>query len=31
MSDENKEIVWKYFKIFIILCEKYIMEELKTS
>lgn len=28
MSDENKEIVWKYFKIFIILCEKYILENL---
>ena len=26
MSDENKEIIWKYFKIFIILCEKYILE-----
>jgi hypothetical protein len=28
MSDENKEIIWKYFKIFILLCEKYIMENL---
>jgi len=26
MSDENKVIVWKYFKIFVILCEKYILE-----
>ena len=26
MSNENKEIIWKYFKIFIILCEKYIVE-----
>lgn len=26
MSDENKEIIWKYFKIFVILCEKYIKE-----
>ena len=26
MSDDNKVIVWKYFKIFIILCEKYILE-----
>jgi hypothetical protein len=26
MSDENKDIIWKYFKIFIILCEKYIIE-----
>jgi len=26
MSSENKEIVWKYFKIFIILCEKYSKE-----
>jgi hypothetical protein len=29
MSNENKEIVWKYFKIFIILCEKYIIENIK--
>ena len=29
MSDENKEIVWKYFKTFVILCEKYILENLK--
>ncbi len=26
MSDENKQIVWKYFKIFILLIEKYILE-----
>lgn len=26
MSDENKEIIWKYFKVFIKLCEKYIAE-----
>jgi hypothetical protein len=26
MSEPNKEIVWKYFKIFIVLCEKYILE-----
>jgi hypothetical protein len=26
ISEENKEIIWKYFKIFIILCEKYILE-----
>ena len=26
MSDQNKDIVWKYFKIFILLCEKYINE-----
>jgi len=26
MSDDNKIIVWKYFKIFILLCEKYIKE-----
>ena len=25
MSDQNKEIIWKYFKIFILLCEKYIL------
>ena len=29
MSDENKEIIWKYFKMFIILSEKYIMENMK--
>lgn len=27
-SDENKEIIWKYFKVFILLSEKYIMENL---
>jgi hypothetical protein len=26
MSDDNKIIVWKYFKIFILLSEKYIKE-----
>jgi hypothetical protein len=29
MSDENKEIIWKYFKMFIILSEKYIIENMK--
>jgi len=29
LSEENKEIIWKYFKIFIILCEKYIIENTK--
>ena len=29
MSSENKEIVWKYFKIFILLSEKYILEYYK--
>lgn len=29
MSDENKEIIWKYFKVFIILCEKYLLENMK--
>ena len=29
MSHENKEVIWKYFKIFVILCEKYIMENMK--
>jgi hypothetical protein len=29
MSSENKEVIWKYFKIFVILCEKYIMENMK--
>ncbi len=28
ISDENKGIVWKYFKIFVLLCEKYIMENI---
>jgi hypothetical protein len=31
MSDENKEIIWKYFKIFIILSEKYILETLNNE
>jgi hypothetical protein len=26
MSNDNKNIIWKYFKTFIILCEKYILE-----
>jgi hypothetical protein len=30
MSEENKEIVWKYFKVFILLCEKYIIEQGST-
>jgi len=30
MSDENKEIIWKYFKIFILLSEKYILENIKN-
>ena len=29
MSDENKEIIWQYFKMFIILSEKYIIENMK--
>ena len=29
MSADNKEIIWKYFKIFVILCEKYILENMK--
>ena len=28
MSNDNKMIIWKYFKIFIVLCEKYILENL---
>lgn len=27
-SNENKEIIWKYFKIFILLSEKYIIENI---
>ena len=26
MSEGNKEVVWKYFKIFILLTDKYIVE-----
>lgn len=29
MSDENKEVVWKYFKVFILLLERYINENKK--
>ena len=29
ISNENKDIIWKYFKIFIVLCEKYIVENAK--
>jgi hypothetical protein len=28
MSDQNKEIIFKYFKVFVILCEKYILENI---
>jgi hypothetical protein len=28
MSDENKDIVWKYFKVFILLSEKFINENI---
>jgi hypothetical protein len=31
MSEENKVIVWKYFKIFVVLCEKYIIETLNNE
>jgi hypothetical protein len=31
MCDENKEIIWKYFKIFIVLSEKYIVETLNSE
>ena len=31
MSDDNKEIIWKYFKVFVILSEKYIMETLNKD
>ena len=30
MSDENKEIVWKYFRVFVLLCEKYILETMNN-
>ena len=29
MSDDNKTIIWKYFKVFILLCEKYVAEQPK--
>jgi hypothetical protein len=29
MSEENKEIIWKYFKIFMLLSDKYIVENMK--
>ena len=29
MNDENKIVVWKYFKTFILLIEKYIVENVK--
>ena len=28
MNEDNKKIVWKYFKTFILLSEKYIIENL---
>ena len=31
MSSENKEIIWKYFKVFVILSEKYIMESISKD
>ena len=31
MSDDNKEIIWKYFKVFVILSEKYIMETINKD
>ena len=30
MCDQNKDIVWKYFKIFVILSEKYIIENMDS-
>ena len=30
MSEENKEIIWKYFKIFMLLSDKYIVENIKV-
>ncbi len=31
MSNDNKTVVWKYFKIFILLSDKYINESLKST
>jgi hypothetical protein len=28
LSDQNKEIIHKYFKVFIVLCDKYIFENI---
>ena len=28
LSDQNKEIIHKYFKVFIVLCDKYILENM---
>lgn len=28
LSDQNKEIIHKYFKVFILLCEKYLLENM---
>ena len=28
MSEQNKEIIFKYFKVFVILCEKYVLENM---
>lgn len=29
LSDQNKEIIHKYFKVFVILCDKYIIENIQ--
>jgi len=29
MTSGNKEVIWRYFKIFILLCEKYILENIE--
>ena len=31
MSEENKVIIWKYFKTFVVLAEKYIIEALNNE
>jgi len=31
MSDENKDIIWKYFRVFVLLCEKYIVESVNSN
>ena len=28
LSDENKEVIWKYFQVLIVLSEKYVMESM---
>jgi hypothetical protein len=31
MSDQNKDTICKYFKVFVILCEKYVIETMNSK